>query len=59
VLNVDGKDYTQTIRIEPDPSIPLVEQLVADEGQEQDSDELIEEGEEEEGEEGEDNPIIR
>jgi photosystem II stability/assembly factor-like uncharacterized protein len=59
VLNVDGKDYTQTIRVEPDPSIPLAEQLVADEGQEQDSDELIEEGEEEEGEEGEHDPIIR
>jgi photosystem II stability/assembly factor-like uncharacterized protein len=59
VLNVDGKDYTQIIRVEPDPNIPLAEQLIADEGQEQDADEMIEEGEEEEGEEGEDNPSLR
>jgi hypothetical protein len=55
VLSVDGKDYAQTLRVEPDPSLPLAEQLAADEGQEQDSDEMIEE---EEGEEAQGDPII-
>ncbi len=56
VLNVDGKDYTQNLRVLPDPNAPLAE-LAADEG----SDDEKVEGmlEEEEGAEGDDGPIIR
>ena len=49
VLTVDGKDFTQTVRVEPDPNAPYLE-LAADDDEEQDEDEemLDEEGEEEE-----------
>jgi hypothetical protein len=56
VLSVDGKDYTQTIRIEPDPNAPNIE-IVADDSEDEG---LEENSDDEEGEyEGRDGPIIR
>jgi photosystem II stability/assembly factor-like uncharacterized protein len=50
VLTVDGKDYAQTVRVEPDPNAPAPE-IAADEADEEDE-ELLEElfGDEEEKE---------
>jgi photosystem II stability/assembly factor-like uncharacterized protein len=56
VLTVDGKDFTQTVRVEPDPNAPYLE-IAADDDEAQDKDDEMpgEEGEEEE----ENGPIIR
>jgi hypothetical protein len=58
VLTVDGKEFSQTIRVEPDPNGPMIE-LADDDDEMNDEDEpeaMTEEGEEEEGPA---KPIIR
>jgi hypothetical protein len=56
VLTVDGKDYTQNLRVVPDPNVPLAELAADEEREEQEADGMFEE---EEGPEGEEGPIIR
>jgi photosystem II stability/assembly factor-like uncharacterized protein len=49
VLNVDGNELTQGVRVEQDPSIPLTEAIADEEAM--DEDELMDAEEEEEGDE--------
>jgi photosystem II stability/assembly factor-like uncharacterized protein len=56
VLSVDGKDYTQTIRVEPDPNAPNIE-IAADDGEGEESEEAWDREEEEH--DGGERPIIR
>ena len=53
VLTVDGKDYSETIRIEPDPNAPVID-LAADDEKMTDTDE--DDTTSEEGEEREEGP---
>ena len=55
VLTVNGKDFTQTVRVEPDPNAPYLEIAADDEEQDENEEMIDEEGEEEE----EHGPIIR
>jgi hypothetical protein len=56
VLTVDGKDYTQNLRVVPDPNAPLAELAADEEREEEEADGMFEA---EEGPEGEEGPIIR
>ncbi len=49
VLNVDGSEFTQGVRVEQDPSIPLTEAIADEEAM--DEDQMMDEDEEEEEEE--------
>jgi photosystem II stability/assembly factor-like uncharacterized protein len=58
VLSVDGKEFSETVRVEPDPSAPVIE-IAADEETMMDDemDAVAEEGEEGEEEEGPERPL--
>ena len=62
VLTVDGKEYSETVRVEPDPSAPIVEIAADDDEMTADEEEfepMTEEGEEEEGPDKSFDPSLR
>ena len=62
VLTVDGKEYSETVRVEPDPSAPIVEIAADDDEMTADEEEfepMNEEGEEEEGPDKPFDPSVR